>query len=42
MLAQRVVTAIVLLALLVPAVFLAPTWVWGAVSLSLLAVAALE
>jgi phosphatidate cytidylyltransferase len=42
MLAQRVVTAIVLLALLVPAVFLAPTWVWGAVSLALLAVAALE
>jgi phosphatidate cytidylyltransferase len=42
MLAQRVITAVVLLALLVPAIFLAPSWVWGVVSLALLAAAAFE
>jgi phosphatidate cytidylyltransferase len=42
MLAQRVITAAVLLALLVPAIFLAPSWVWGGVSLALLAAAAFE
>lgn len=42
MLAKRVATAVVLLALLVPAVFLAPPWVWGAVSLAVLAVAGHE
>jgi phosphatidate cytidylyltransferase len=38
-LGQRVVTAVVLLAILVPSIFLAPPWVWGLVSLALLAVA---
>ncbi len=42
MLGQRVVTAIVLLAILVPSIFLAPPWVWGLVSLALLAVAGTE
>jgi phosphatidate cytidylyltransferase len=42
MLGQRVATALVLLAILVPAIFLAPPWVWGAVSLALLAVAGHE
>lgn len=42
MLAQRVATAVVLLALLVPAIFLAPPWVWGVVSLAVLTIAAHE
>ncbi len=42
MLGQRVVTAVVLLAILVPAIFLAPPWVWGLVSLAMLAVAGTE
>jgi len=42
MLGQRVVTALVLLALLVPAIFVAPPWVWGLVSLALLAIAGHE
>jgi phosphatidate cytidylyltransferase len=42
MLGQRVVTALVLLAILVASIFLAPPWVWGAVSLALLAVACHE
>ena len=42
MLRQRVITAIVLLAILLPAIFIAPPWVWGAVSLVFLAVAAHE
>jgi phosphatidate cytidylyltransferase len=42
MLGQRVITALVLLAILVPAIFLAPPWVWGAVSLALLVVAGHE
>lgn len=42
MLGQRVVTAVVLLAILLPAIFLAPPWVWGLVSLALLAVASAE
>jgi phosphatidate cytidylyltransferase len=42
MLRQRVLTAIVLLAILLPAIFIAPPWVWGAVSLAFLAVAAHE
>jgi len=42
MLAQRVVTAVVLLAILVPAIFLAPPWGWGLVSLALLTVAGFE
>ena len=42
MLRQRVVTAVVLLAILVPSIFLAPPWVWGAVSLAMLVVAATE
>jgi phosphatidate cytidylyltransferase len=41
-LGQRVVTALVLLAILVPSIFLAPPWVWGLVSLGLLAVGAAE
>jgi phosphatidate cytidylyltransferase len=42
MLAQRVATALVLLGILVPAIFLAPPWVWGVVSLALLTVAGHE
>lgn len=42
MLAKRVITAVVLLAVLLPAIFLAPPWVWGAVSLAFLAAAGLE
>ncbi|MFM1991800.1 MAG: Phosphatidate cytidylyltransferase [Pseudomonadota bacterium] len=42
MLGQRVVTALVLLALLVPSIFLAPPWVWGLVSLAALAIGAAE
>ncbi len=42
MLAKRVVTALVLLAILLPAIFAAPDWVWGLVSLAFLAVAAAE
>jgi phosphatidate cytidylyltransferase len=41
-LGQRVATAVVLLAILVPAIFLAPPWVWGLVSLALLAIAGAE
>lgn len=42
MLRQRVITAIVLLAILLPAIFVAPAWVWGAISLAFLAMAAHE
>ena len=42
MLGQRVATALVLLGILVPSIFLAPPWVWGLVSLALLAVAGFE
>jgi phosphatidate cytidylyltransferase len=42
MLGQRIVTAVLLLAILLPAIFLMPPWVWGLVSLGLLAVAASE
>ena len=42
MLAKRVVTAAVLLAILLPAIFAAPDWAWGLVSLVFLAVAAHE
>ena len=42
MLGQRVATALVLLAILVPSIFFAPPWVWGVLSLGLLAVAAAE
>jgi len=42
MLGQRVLTALGLLALLVPAIFWAPPWVWGLVSLALLAAAGHE
>jgi phosphatidate cytidylyltransferase len=42
MLAKRVATALVLLALFLPAIFLAPPWVWGALSLAVLAAAGRE
>lgn len=42
MLAQRILTALVLLAFLLPAIFLAPAVVWGGVSLFVLAMAAVE
>ena len=42
MLVQRILTAIALLALLLPAIFLAPAWVWGGLSLLFLAAAAHE
>ncbi len=42
MLGQRVATALVLLAILVPSIFFAPPWAWGVLSLGLLAVAAAE
>lgn len=42
MLGQRVVTALILLALIVPAIFLAQPWVWGVLSLGLLCVGAFE
>lgn len=42
MLIPRILTAIVLLGITVPAIFLAPHWVWGAFSLAFLAVAAWE
>jgi phosphatidate cytidylyltransferase len=42
MLRQRVLTAIVLLAVVVPAVFFSPPWVWGLLSLALLTVAGFE
>lgn len=42
MLLQRVITAIVLLLILLPTIFLAPARTWGAVSLAFLAVAAWE
>ncbi|MCL4745752.1 MAG: phosphatidate cytidylyltransferase [Burkholderiaceae bacterium] len=42
MLAKRIVTAVVLLAVLLPAILVAPDWVWGVVSLAFLAVAGWE
>jgi len=42
MLGQRVITAVALLVVLLPSIFLAPTWVWGAVSLAFLSLAAAE
>lgn len=42
MLGKRVVTALVLLAILLPSIFVFPPWVWGAVTLAFLAVAAHE
>ncbi len=42
MLAKRVVTALVLLALLLPAIFAPVAWIWGAVTLVFLAAAAHE
>lgn len=42
MLGKRVVTALVLLAILLPSIFVFPLWVWGAVTLVFLAVAAHE
>jgi len=42
MLATRVATALVLLALFLPAIFLGPPWVWGALSLAVLAAAGRE
>jgi phosphatidate cytidylyltransferase len=42
MLGQRVLTAIVLLAVLVPTIFAAPPWAWGVVSLALLSAAGFE
>lgn len=42
MLGQRIVTALILLAIIVPAIFFAPPWVWGVVSLILLCAGALE
>ncbi len=42
MLGQRVITALVLLAILVPSIVLAPPWVWGLVSLAMLAIAGAE
>ena len=42
MLLPRVITALVLLGILLPAIFIAPPWAWGAISLAFLAVAAHE
>lgn len=42
MLGQRIATALVLLAIIVPSIFLAPPWVWGIVSLLMLSVAGSE
>lgn len=42
MLGQRIATALVLLAIIVPAIFLAPPWVWGLVSLLMLSIAGSE
>lgn len=42
MLGKRVVTALVLLAVLLPSIFVFPVWTWGAVTLAFLAVAAYE
>ena len=42
MLGQRVITSVALLAVLLPSIFLAPVWVWGAVSLAFLSLAAAE
>jgi phosphatidate cytidylyltransferase len=42
MLAKRVITAVVLLAVLLPAIFLARPWVWGVVSLAFLCAAGYE
>ena len=42
MLRQRVITACILLAIILGALFVAPPWVWGALSLALLAAAGWE
>ena len=42
MLAQRIMTAVVLLALIVPSIFFAPIWIWGLVSLLMLCTAGFE
>ena len=42
MLRLRIATAAVLLAILLPSIFIAPPWVWGAVSLEFVAVAMTE
>ncbi|RPH65821.1 MAG: phosphatidate cytidylyltransferase [Burkholderiales bacterium] len=42
MLGKRVVTALVLLAILLPSIFVFPAWVWGAVTLAFLAIGAHE
>lgn len=42
MLLPRVITALILLGILLPAIFIAPPWAWGAISLAFLAVAAHE
>ena len=42
MLGKRVVTAVVLLAILLPAIFVFPPWAWGAITLVFLAAAAHE
>jgi len=42
MLGKRVVTALVLLALLLPAIFASAAWIWGAITLVFLAAAAYE
>jgi phosphatidate cytidylyltransferase len=42
MLAQRILTAVVLLALIVPSIFMAPIWIWGVVSLLMLCAAGFE
>jgi phosphatidate cytidylyltransferase len=42
MLGQRIVTALILLAIIVPAIFFAAPWVWGVVSLAMLCAGALE
>lgn len=42
MLIARILTAVVLLAVLIPVVFVGPVWAWGIVSLALLMVACVE
>lgn len=42
MLGQRIVTALILLAIIIPAIFFAAPWVWGVVSLVMLCAGALE
>ena len=42
MLAQRIITAVVLLVLIVPSIFFAPIWIWGLVSLVMLCAAGFE